>query len=325
MAVYWVKSTDVGAPTLSGTNGAGIAVYDFILNTTAGLTILYTGTNRAIYQMPNGDVLRCYHDSAASGNARFMIVRAAESASAIDSIVDPFPTVAQIADSGCNVMLSNTADSTARAWWALVDTDPATGCFYFFCDPNSAQIASGSLYWGGSLISALPVDSYSAGFFSRNSTSTAASSYGCAQWPGTLSASSGLVWLKRSRDGVIKSTRCTGSAPAGAAFFGGVNNAPPYPDPDDGKLRLAKISTTDWYSQSTTPGASSEVIRMWVPRLFQPLHPTGSYASIALGDEFADSSYDASAQFAFFKFASNAGSQGALAVQIAGPWAVPSG
>lgn len=81
MATYYIKSTDVGAPTLAGTNGDSITVLDYCLVTTAGLTKLYSGTNKAVYQMSDTTtVMRVVHDSAVSGGAQYATVRFAESA-----------------------------------------------------------------------------------------------------------------------------------------------------------------------------------------------------------------------------------------------------
>lgn len=327
MALYYVTNASSGAPALSGTNGAGTAVFNWILNTTAGLTIAYSGTNRSVVTMPDGSVLRYYHDSAASGDARFMICRAAESASAVDTLSKPFPLTTQVTDANCNVLCSTTANATARSWWAFVDTDPQTCCFYFFTDPGSSQAAGAFLWGGGTLVSALPVDSYSTFCFSRNSaTATAiAAAPGNIVISGLSSAAPSRLFLMRSRDGVVESSQASFGPHLGSTQLQTTVGGPVYPDPDDAKLRMCKLNVMDYYSQSTTAGASSEPVRMWAPRLFMPMHRSNTWSGVALGDTFDASSYDAAAQFAFFKFGDSAGAQGALAVQIAGPWAVPSG
>ena len=325
MALYWVQSTDPGAPSLTGQNGSGNLVFDYILNTIAGLTIQYTGTNRSVVQMPDGSVLRYYHDSAASGNARFMIVRAAESASAIDTLVDEFPLTSQVADSLCNVLVSFSANATVRPWWALVDTSTTTSCFHFFNEPETNNIAGGMFWGGGTQVSSLPVDAYATVLYTRASavttTATGAATKGVSGFAGTPVNH----WLRRSRDGIVKSCTARAGPYTGGTLLGITPNGPTYPDPDDGKLRLCKVNILDYYSQSSTPGISPEWVRMWVPRLFQPMHEVSSWASIDNGDTFAASSYDPSAQFAFFKFGNVSGDGGTLAVQIAGAWAVPSG
>lgn len=325
MALYWVTSTDPGAPSLTGVNGSGNAVFDYILSTIAGLTILYTGTNRSVVQMPDGTVLRYYHDSAASGDARFMIVRAAESASAVDTLVDEFPLTSQVADASCNVMASVTADATARPWWALVDTDATACCFHFFNEPQTNGIAGGMYWGGGTQVSALPVDNYATVMYTRASTSAVASAATATLGCGALNATPVTLFLRRSRDGLVKSSRANAGPYQGSGNLGIATSGPAYPDPDDGKMRICKVSILDFYSQSSTPGTSPEIVRMWVPRLFQAMHVVSAFAAVNNGDTFASSSYDASAQFAFFKFGNSSGSAGAMAIQIAGPWAIPSG
>ena len=324
MAVYFVKSTDPGAPPARGVNGQGITVFNFILNTTAGLTILYTGTNRAIYAMPNGDVLRCYHDSAVSGAAQLMLVRAAESATGIDAITDPYPTVALVADNACNVVLSNTASAVDRAWWAIVDTSTTTGCFYFFVEGLSNDIANGMLWAGGTTISALPTDNYAAVLEIRASTATTYTTNPPSAMAGTFSTGSGQAWLKRSQDGTIKSSRTTAEAGSGSSLLGAITNAPAIPSPNDNKIHYDAVSVNDYYSQTTTPGTKTEVKRLWMPRLFKPLHAGASYAALPLGYDWEDTAYGASAKFAIFKFGSASGNSGALIVQYDGTWVRPA-
>ena len=331
MAVYLVKSTDAGAPTLSGTNGAGCTVFDYILNTVAGLTIAYTGTNKRVYSMPNGDVIRIVHDSAVTGQAYFLLVRAAESASAIDTIVDPYPTTGQVADGACVVRVSTTNDATARAWWAVVDTSATTGCFYFFADYNNGGYVSGSWWAGGTQISCMPTDNYAAVMYTRNSNSTSTG--------GGLNAANYFVggintgtithtYLKRSADGAVKSCLSGGTIVGGSTSsdtFGSITNGPACPSSVDGKIRQTAISMSDQYSQTATPGAGVELMRLYLPRLFQPLHGTNTYGSIPSGTTWSDSSYGASAKFIFMRSGSSAGSHGGLIVQYDGDWTNPNG
>ena len=332
MAVYLVTSADVGAPSLSGTNGAGCTVFDYILNTVAGLTIAYTGTNKRVYTMPNGDVIRIVHDSAVTGQQYFMLVRAAESASAVDTIVDPYPTTAQVADGACVVRVSSTNDATARAWWAVVDTSATTGCFYFFADYSNGGYVSGTWWAGGTQISCLPSDNYAACMFTRNTTST--STGGALNSPSYFGGGvgSGTVthaYLKRSADGTVKSCLSAGAGAGGSTggdYFGGSGpGGPDAPSPVDGKIRQTHISMCDYYSQTITYGSGAEFMRLYLPRCFQPLHRASGYSGIANGDTWADTSYGASAKFIFMKCGSSVGSAGGLIIQYDGTWTNPNG
>lgn len=331
MAVYLVTSADVGAPSLTGQNGSGVTVFDYILNTVGGLAIQDTATNKRNYVLPNGDILHCVHDSAVSGQAYLMIVRAAESASAIDTLVDPYPLTSISSDSECNVRVSSTADATARAWWGVLDTSATTGCFYFFSDLGSGDFVSGSWWAGGTSISCLPTDNYAACLFTRNSASTG--SAGSISAPNTFVGGLAIgvnnrLFLKRSADGVIKSPRSNGTivgSSSGALGFGAITNGQACPSPIDGKIRQTNISVSDYYSTTTTPGAAAEAQRLYLPRLFQPLHGTSSYGSIPCGTTWADSSYGPSAKFMFMKCGDAGGSTGGIIVQYDGAWDNPNG
>lgn len=329
MAVYLVTSADVGAPSLSGTNGAGCTVFDYVLNTIGGLTITHTATNKRNYALPNGDILHCVHDSTVTGQQYLMTVRACESASAIDTLTDPYPTVAQVADNACVFRTGTTTPATTVAWWAVLDTSATTGCFYFFADYNNGDYVSGSWWAGGTQISCLPTDNYSAVLYTRNSSTTSATgnvnrphSFSGALDGGTRNA----TYLKRSADGAIKSCLSGGRNMGGASsssIFGNVG--PSCPSAIDGKIRLTGICMCDFYSQSITPGAGQEPMRLFLPRLFQPLHASSSYSGIPCGTTWSDSSYGASAKFILFKSDNASGAGGAIVVQYDGAWSNPNG
>jgi len=82
---------------------------------------------------------------------------------------------------------------------------------------------------------------------------------------------------------------------------------------------------SDSYSQTATPGAGVELMRLYLPRLFQPLHGTSTYGSIPSGTTWSDSSYGASAKFIFMRSGSSAGVNGGLIVQYDGTWTNPNG
>ena len=86
-----------------------------------GWTTLYTGTNKRVYQQgagSNGFVLRVDDTGTMLG-----IVRMAESATDVDTLVDPFPTTAQVATYSV-IHKSTAASSTTRAW--IIQGDEAS-------------------------------------------------------------------------------------------------------------------------------------------------------------------------------------------------------
>ena len=333
MATYYVTSADVGAPALTGQNGSLCTVMDYILNTVAGLTIHFTATNIRIYTMPDAAAtqLRFCHDSAVSGDARFCIVRQAESASAHSTLVDPSPTVALIADTSANWVLSATANATARSWWALVDT--TNPCLIFLVDTdNAAGTVAGFIRGGGFWFGAqsqLASDNYAGLVFVRNTTSTSTGVTATCPFMQFFRPDSGqsqLAW-KRSRDGTIKSVRGFLGPVLHASAMPGVGGGPAYPHPDDTKMRKCKVYAGDNYSQSGTPGAAVEPLRMWLPHVWMGMHLTSNYSSINIGDLVSDTAYDAvnggTSQFAFFPFLSAVGVNGAILLEITNTWHQP--
>lgn len=333
MATYYVTSADVGAPALSGVNGSGITVFNYILNTIAGLSILYTGTNRAVYQMSNGDVLRCYHDSAASGFANLMIVRAAESATGVDSLVDPYPTVALMPDANCNWIVSSTANAATRSWWALVDTTNHVFFFNVAIDVAAGTAASGFRSvnkWVGDGGALLPVDNYCAFLTTRNATS----GIGQSQYEMMGLPSTGLpvMWWKRSRDGTIKSIRgYMGPYTGGVAAT--IPSGPIYPDPDDGKLRKARATAGDNYSQTATAGAAPEIQRCYIPHSWTAQHIAGTFSAFPIlsgGTQttFTDGALSAqvgtTVTFQLFPIGGTTGSSGADIWEITDTFVMPS-
>jgi hypothetical protein len=129
MAYTEYRSTDSGAPVLSGTAGSLIALLDACLvdgygaKAAAGWTKNYSGTNKAVYRPSHGSrfYLRVLDDgSDGAQGARLARVRGYESMSDVDTGTGEFPTDAQVSG-GLYLGKSSTADSTARPWVVLAD------------------------------------------------------------------------------------------------------------------------------------------------------------------------------------------------------------
>lgn len=94
----YFTSADVGAPVLNPVAGSLTNVLDWVLDTsdaTNGWEIVYTATNKRVYRSRYG--IRDYFriDDTAGGGVG--LVRAYETMSDVDTGVDPFPLVAQVA------------------------------------------------------------------------------------------------------------------------------------------------------------------------------------------------------------------------------------
>lgn len=134
MAVIVYKSTDAGAPVLTGQVGSLLAVLDAILVGTGG--VAYGAKASAGWTKPFANVgnVGCYkggsgvlpqitiNDNAANvtSGAREAQCRGAENLTSVSATVGPYPTVAQLA-SGIIIRKSSSADATATPWVCVAD------------------------------------------------------------------------------------------------------------------------------------------------------------------------------------------------------------
>lgn len=126
MALTVYRSSDPGAPSLTGTAGSAIALLDAILvngygtKAAAGWTKEFSGTNLAAYRMAatgggNGHYLRL--DDTAPTMGRWI---GYESMTGVSTGSGPFPTESQQSD-GFYLRKSSSADSTVRPWVAFAN------------------------------------------------------------------------------------------------------------------------------------------------------------------------------------------------------------
>lgn len=293
-----------GAPRNSGTNGDLNALMNWALPQ-AGWTRDYNnaGTNESVFRPPNGIRNRLYvrHDSAASGFAGLAVVRACESATAYNALVDPFPTVAQVADTNCNWAVS-TAASTASRPFVILLTD--VGVAYFSAISGAADNFDFGLFTD--CAARYGADNYASVIHVRDSTSTSATIG--MNTPTTPSANSssttnvGKPFFMRNITGTVKSSR--------AIFYGaGANTATPSlgiaPSASiissgyGGTVDRQKLLLTDSDSQSTTVGGSPIIGRAAVPNVWQTMH--SSLAGRGQADTITDAAYNPAATFTLLK------------------------
>lgn len=266
MAIIHLTEASSGAPRCSGTNGDLCAVFDWGL-VQNGWTIDYSSGNKRAYRAASGNRFPLYieHDSATSGNAGLCLTRGCESQAA-GVLVDPFPTVAKVANTSSNILVSNAASTTSRAFDLFV---APTWVLFFTNFSGSTNIWEMFRY--GDFSPTLSADSYNTNVLMRNSASTSvainfatASSYN----PGVLSSCT-----TRSYDATVKST--TGGFPiAGASTFGGLGGAAAAAQagPSTG-IDMCKVAIMDTGSLTGTPNTSVGLpIRGWVPNLWAPMH-----------------------------------------------------
>lgn len=314
MAFTYFTSSDSGAPALTGVNGSLITVLDWILVTKGLWTKEFSGTNKAIYRPPSGNryYLRVVHDSAISGASNQATVRGCESATDIDTYTDPFPTVAQRADSSTFWLTSTTTNSTTRAYFGIV-----TDTYVFICVRASSNNAVSVCFFGDT-IPVFSGDVYSTVIFTTNTASI-------SSWY-QIANTTGRLYYVRSYDGTVKSTTAMpliSYAAASQTNFSGFT-APAYPHPIDSKMHMEKVALTCYGATSSSRSATKSIIkRSWFPNLWSPLH---SESAVTTEDTFTDSSYNPLSEFVIASSATSNASLGQFFVlEKTNTWSAPNG
>lgn len=315
MSFYSFTSADSGAPTLTGQNGSLVTLLDWVLVTKGGWTKSFSGTNKAIYRAPSGNrfPLRVVHDSAVSGSATRATVRGCESATGIDTVTDPFPTVAQASDNNANWVVSNTSDATARSYWGVVSDT----WLWLFVAYNT-NICQGMFY--GDCAPTFSGDTYATLIYSQNSTVATPSFWNL---PGAVAASPRWFWA-RSFDGTVKSTTANAKPIDNnnslLGTFSTSPSYPAYPHPVDSKLHMQKVCLNCWGSTNNTSSTTKQTPgRAWLPNLWAPMH---SQTAITSGDTYSSTGYNAAATFRLFSGAIS-GAAAFCALEITDTWAAP--
>lgn len=303
MTVRLYKSTDASAPTLSGTAGSLVTVLDAILvngygsQTAAGWTKPYSGTNKAAYRLSTaagntGMYLNVDDSAAGTGGAKEAHMTGYQTMTALATGTGQFPTSAQLnlgASPAGSVVCrkSNTADSTARAWWCIADAT----CFYLFVETGDSTnpVACKSFFFGD-IFSYASSDPYKCLIIGRNNQNSTSPNLEAFSW---LTATGKLVnpiaghFMASSQAGVgtslpvgkhsdvVKAGYDTGNEPpASGTTTGSTANgittvstaAFVNPNPTDGGLFLAPI----WVHH--TRGVRGYMKGLWLPCQFRPLN-----------------------------------------------------
>lgn len=322
MAIFLVKSTDVGAPALNSVNGGFITVVDYVLVTVAGYSKIYSGTNKGIYIPPNGlgYSIRFVHDTGVSGTANGVGVRGVESASDVDTLVNPYPSVAQVGNTlSIWPIGSNTTGS--RDYFFLVSDGASTGIPPFiYYGPDASISACSSLYFWGDVSPQEAGDNYCSVITIRNSLmsngiSNSLTMNNCVQVANTPK----LYWA-RSRDGALVGSL---GAMNEIGSTGGLAQTPLSPHPDTGGIIKRKTSICDIYATSgTTPGASFHMNRGWLPNFWSCVSAGGSTA-YNLYDLFEDGNYDPTATFMYIPSGVATSSAYTTILEITTTWRKP--
>jgi hypothetical protein len=290
MTFRYFDSTDVGAPTLPGNlAGSLITLLDAILvsgygsRTALGWTKLYSsGGTGAIYQKASGTTMLLRVDDSGSHatlTTRVAIVRGYESATGYSTgLTDAFPLVAQVSDTNCLWLKSDTNSATARPWQAWGDES----VMYLCVQTNGTT--QGDVYVFGDMESVRGADAFNCFINTRNSVSVGANLAFTAPMTSTYTtAQAGNIatYMARTADGVVKSPRVA-MLRRGVGALGVLStSAVSYIAPDeDSNYNFEPLEIVDSYSQNGTPGAKAAT-RAIMRGVFEPMHGV-TWSSITL-------------------------------------------
>lgn len=172
------RSSDAGAPVLTGASGSLLALLDACLvngygaKPAAGWSKAFSGVNKAAYRMGGGARMYLWLDDAPGTYAN---ARGYQSMSDVDTGTGQFPTTAQAAFS-C-LIKSNTADTTARTW--LLFADHRT-LYLFVLTGNTTSTIVHTPFAFGEFDSFVPADPYNVMIAPAFSAATSNTSFNAA-------------------------------------------------------------------------------------------------------------------------------------------------
>ncbi len=273
------KSTDAGAPQLSGQAGSLVALLDAVLvdgygtgvdrKEGAGWTKAFTGPNKRAYRNSAVSGTGFYlqvEDPGAVGTAGYAFVRGFSALTAFDTGLNPTPTVASRAN-GVVVAKSSTLDGSSRRWLILADER----IVYIFINPWPTANYFHPYFFGDFI-------SYKAGdtnnwCIGNGGLTSFASNLDFDQYIFTTLNTYGSVDSNRPAL-YLPSTVASPAAAVGAYLVGGYRNgswtawggtstyATPYPDPVSQGLLFAEVQI---FESGLRP-------RGQLPGIIAPLH-----------------------------------------------------
>ncbi|GAB3305607.1 hypothetical protein [Luteimonas notoginsengisoli] len=267
------RSTDPGAPSLSGTAGSLTAFLDAILvdgygsgadvKPGLGWTRQFSGTNKRVYQnnptSGSGFLLRI-DDSATVGNARHAWATCYESMSDIDTGAGQHPLPSDYPN-GSLIPKSNVLSSAPRAWRAIGNER----CLYLFIDVGVQGIDYALPHFFGDIVSFKPGDACHSAVSSNELTAYAGASilqnFFRANDVVTNSTVTKCLALGRNYRADPGSIYVTHNTEMGTAQFGN-NASSPFPNPVNYGL---------WYS-SIRVKEGAYLLRGRLPGVLAPEH-----------------------------------------------------
>lgn len=283
--VYLTNSSP-GATRNSGTNGDLNVLLNWALPQVGWAREYHNaGTNESIFRPATGNRFRIYvaHSSAISGDARKVTVRGCENASDASTLIDPFPTVAQVANASATIQVSSAASTTDREF-AIVAWD--TGFIYF------SQMDGVDDYNPFMFMDAVQngdADTWGTFIWQRGVNGTGGSATNITGSTILTAPATPQIYWARSIDGTTKST--AGAVYASGSSLGSITNAPDLSSGYLGKIRRQNVYASCSVSGLTRRGA--------IPHLWEPQH--NGMGIVTAADTFSDTAYDPTATFRALK------------------------
>lgn len=258
MTVRVYRWDDAGAPELSGTAGALIALLDACLisgygaKAASGWSKAYSGTNTAAYRAPVGDT-RHYLRVDDTGTVSAPIL-GYEAMISVDSGTNKFPIDIQNA-TYVRILKSSVASTTARPW-VLV----ATGRIFYLWVAYDGTTTNSIMHCFGEITSYKPGDAYHTILVGVSGTTHSGS-----LWQNLVDASlthASGHYMARSFTQIGGSILCGKGSDnyLGGTSFGATGAL--FPDAVTGGLRIAPV----FISQG------SDIVRGELPGVWNPLH-----------------------------------------------------
>lgn len=328
MSVTTYRSSDAGAPVLNGTTGNGfVNLLTTCLTGTGtaygslpkkGWTLLFSGANKAVFRTVDGFAcLRVVHDGTGAGGFREAIVRGAESATGVDTLVDAFPTVAEVADSACVWRASDSLDATARTWELVADEN-------WFILSVQYGTATADMYVFGRYSPSRSANSWPYIISTRNQSNTTNESLGaCGMAVAVYGGTATKVWAMRTVDGVAKAPRAafvTESATSTSSTgFPGL--AGPQIPNNDGLIFMSPPQL--WVNGNAGTTLGNPQSAGFFPNLWSPLHnfATAAGRNAFWGDTFNAAGYAVGSAFVLRGVRSDTG--GKWIVETTDTWQDP--
>lgn len=327
MSVTTFRSTDAGAPVINGIAGNGLVnLLDTCLVGTGiaygalpkkGWTKLFSGTNKGVYRTVDGVAyLRVVHDGSGTGGLREALVRAAEGATDVDTLIDPFPSVAEAADNLCVWRFTDTLDTTARPWQLTADEN------WFILTVRFGTNFSDT-YIFGKFSEIRSANSWPYVINTRLFANTANDGQAAQIFQSSYTGvSSAKLFAMRTVDGVSKSPRAAfiTEGTNATTSSGSCGTAGPKAPNDDGELFISPPQL--WINGAAGSSLANQQPAGFFPNLWVPLHNlNASGTTIAYGDTFNAAGYDPSASFAILGPVAN--SSGKLIIETTDTWKDP--